>query len=208
MLSWLGVPAATELSVLQHSDAGASLQAACYMVMLCSTEVSRTAAAAAVPMMHMLSPPGSDPNSLEFAGRLVQRTLLTIAAAGDALVATFGVAQKALGSLFAVWASREVGMLLLGIVSKHVACTRLCELSGRHASDPYAFPSPCVFTSRLLSHSTPCVVSWLQARGCAGMLRQHVLSAATAASTGLHTTVHVSVRGCSTQPHLSAPSIL
>jgi hypothetical protein len=54
-------------------------------------------------------PSGSDPNSLEFAGRLVQRTLLTIAAAGDALVATFGVAQRALGSLFAVWASREVG---------------------------------------------------------------------------------------------------
>lgn len=52
---------------------------------------------------------GSDPNSLEFAGRLVQRTLLTIAAAGDALVATFGVGQRALGSLFAVWASREVG---------------------------------------------------------------------------------------------------
>lgn len=79
---------------------------------------------------------GSDPNSLEFAGRLVQRTLLTIAAAGDALVATFGVEQRALGSMFAVWASRE-------------------------------------------------------ARGCAGMLRQHVLSAATAASTGLHTTIHV-----------------
>lgn len=35
----------------------------------------------------------------------------------------------------------------------------------------------------------------LQARGCAGMLRQHVLSAATAASTGLHTTVHVSGQG-------------
>jgi hypothetical protein len=57
---------------------------------------------------------GSDPNSLEFAGRLVQRTLLTIAAAGDALVATFGVSQKALGSMFAVWASREVCVCVLG----------------------------------------------------------------------------------------------
>jgi hypothetical protein len=60
--------------------------------------------------------PGSDPNSLEFAGRLVQRTLLSVAAAGDALVTTCGEQQRALGSLFAVWASREVR---LGMVNSH-----------------------------------------------------------------------------------------
>jgi hypothetical protein len=46
----------------------------------------------------------------------VQRTLLTIAAAGDALVATFGVEQRALGSMFAVWASREVSQVLLWLI--------------------------------------------------------------------------------------------
>lgn len=46
----------------------------------------------------------------------MQRTLLTIAAAGDALVATFGVEQRALGSMFAVWASREVTGVLLWLI--------------------------------------------------------------------------------------------
>eukprot|EP00878_Enallax_costatus_P013401 GHUV01014013.1.p1 GENE.GHUV01014013.1~~GHUV01014013.1.p1 ORF type:complete len:422 (+),score=154.88 GHUV01014013.1:285-1550(+) len=79
---------------------------------------------------------GSDPDSLEFAGGLVQRTLLEIAAAADDLVATFGVSQREPASLFAVWAERE-------------------------------------------------------ARFVAAMLRRHVLTAAAAASTGLHTTVQV-----------------
>lgn len=51
---------------------------------------------------------GSDPDSIEFAGGLVQRTFKEVAAAADDLVATFGVAQREPASLFAVWAEREV----------------------------------------------------------------------------------------------------
>lgn len=79
---------------------------------------------------------GSDPDSLEFAGGLLQRTLLEVAAAADDLVALFGVAQREPASLFTVWAAR-------------------------------------------------------QARGAASILLRHVLTAAAAASTGLHATVQV-----------------
>ncbi|KAF6253828.1 hypothetical protein COO60DRAFT_1642879 [Scenedesmus sp. NREL 46B-D3] len=79
---------------------------------------------------------GSDPDSLEFAGGLMQRTLLEVAAAADDLVAIFGVGQREPTSVFTVWAAR-------------------------------------------------------QARGAANILLRHVLSAAAAASTGLHTTVQV-----------------
>lgn len=82
---------------------------------LCSKDSLSLHVAAPLCLL-VLRPLGSDPNSLEFAGRLVQRTLLTIAAAGDALVATFGVEQRALGSMFAVWASREVTWVLLWLI--------------------------------------------------------------------------------------------
>jgi hypothetical protein len=51
---------------------------------------------------------GSDPDSLEFAGGLMQRTLLEVAAAADDLVAIFGVGQREPASLFTVWAARQV----------------------------------------------------------------------------------------------------
>jgi hypothetical protein len=47
---------------------------------------------------------------LEFAGGLMQRTLLEVAAAADDLVAIFGVAQREPASLFTVWAARQVRM--------------------------------------------------------------------------------------------------
>lgn len=59
---------------------------------------------------------GSDPDSLEFAGGLVQRTLLQIGAAADDLVATFGVSQREPASVFAVWAEREVRVGVCGVV--------------------------------------------------------------------------------------------
>jgi hypothetical protein len=52
---------------------------------------------------------GSDPDSTEFAGGLVQRTLLEVSHAADDLVQIFGLAQREPASLFAVWAGREVG---------------------------------------------------------------------------------------------------
>jgi hypothetical protein len=66
-----------------------------------------------------------------------------------------------------------------------VACVNTAVLESRSPTRPNGL-------TRVLLSCAPA----LQARGCAAMLRQHVLSAATAASTGLHTTVHVSVGGC------------
>jgi hypothetical protein len=54
---------------------------------------------------------GSDPDSLEFAGGLMQRTLLEVAAAADDLVAIFGVGQREPASLFTVWAARQVRLM-------------------------------------------------------------------------------------------------
>lgn len=120
---------------------------------------------------------GSDPNSLEFAGRLVQRTLLLVAAAADTMVATFGVAQRVLGSLFTVWAAREVrasgGLPRVAVFVLRLAAARM----------------GC---SAAVSHGGVCSARGCgQARGCAGLLRHHVLAPATAASSGLTTAVQV-----------------
>jgi hypothetical protein len=61
-------------------------------------------------LLRCVAAAGSDPDSLEFAGGLMQRTLLEVAAAADDLVAIFGVAQREPASLFTVWAARQVRM--------------------------------------------------------------------------------------------------
>ncbi|KAI8463224.1 MAG: hypothetical protein J3K34DRAFT_153633 [Monoraphidium minutum] len=58
-------------------------------------------------LMRQLSAGGADPDNMEYAGGLMQRTLLEIARAADDLVTIFGAKQRDVASLFSVWVVRE-----------------------------------------------------------------------------------------------------
>jgi hypothetical protein len=67
---------------------------------------------------------GGDPDGLDYAGGLTQRTCLAISRAADDLDAVFGPRAADVGALFTVWATREAR-----------ACAQLLR---RHALSPFA----------------------------------------------------------------------
>ncbi|KAF8071388.1 EXO84A [Scenedesmus sp. PABB004] len=76
---------------------------------------------------------GSDPDSLDFAGGLVQRALLEVAAGGDDLVAIFGVESREPASLFTVWAQREARGVA-AVLRRHVLAPAAAASTGLHTT--------------------------------------------------------------------------
>eukprot|EP00775_Hariotina_reticulata_P002152 gene2152-2470_t len=76
---------------------------------------------------------GSDPDSCEFAGGLVQRTLLEVSHAADDLVQIFGLSEREPASLFAVWAGREARKCAL-MLRRHVLSTAAAASTGFHTT--------------------------------------------------------------------------
>lgn len=50
---------------------------------------------------------GADPDSLEYAGSAIQRTMLDIGRAADDLVIIFGIESRDVAALYSVWAAKE-----------------------------------------------------------------------------------------------------